>query len=147
MPEKWSTWVGAVGEIRCARCGASRSGSDPHTCLVKTQALWQEAEKHKVETSPMARHLLRRRTKDMADNMPLTSSPNPGPQRPPWVQGPALAELQAPLDLTLSASSARGGAGSEGDGGGGAGGGDGSGGGAGGDGGGGGGGSHLSPHR
>ena len=43
-----------MGEIRCARCGARRTGSSPHTCdIVQEQT-------HKVETSPMARHLLRR---------------------------------------------------------------------------------------
>ena len=54
MAQKWSTWGGAVGEIRCARCGACRTGSSPHTCdIIQEQT-------HKVETSPMAQHLLRR---------------------------------------------------------------------------------------
>ena len=51
---KWSTWGGAAGEIRCARCGTVRKGSDPHICAIVQQRT------PKVETSPMAQTLLRR---------------------------------------------------------------------------------------
>mmetsp|Transcript_54655 Transcript_54655/g.131005 ORF Transcript_54655/g.131005 Transcript_54655/m.131005 type:complete len:332 (-) Transcript_54655:245-1240(-) len=84
MAQKWSTWGGVVGEIRCARCGGIRSGSGPHTCdIVQEQT-------HKVETSPMARSLLRRRTKELAmhSDMNVIHSPASGPHRPPWVQKP-----------------------------------------------------------